>query len=228
MDPVDGPILASLLGIACHLESFTTFMKILHEHNVMGYSWPLCIGVHQSENCRPLLDGPICRRAGAAASHPQQPLPAGFTLAPSCSGKPGRNFRVTSVTVGEENYTCDYIRRVFVPDPEEAVQRQHGRPSTNVGQRLCGIPPPKLESNTPVRKEQCAGAAGVCLQRGNVLRQRDGPVLISNAPSPEQRDDMEAIPGYLSLHQTAELMTLKWTPNQLMNGNVGELDSEKR
>ena len=43
-----------------------------------------------------------------------------------------------------------------------------------------------------------------------------------------QRDDMEAIPGYLSLHQTAEIMTLKWTPNQLMNGNVGELDSEKR
>ncbi|XP_062869749.1 small G protein signaling modulator 1 [Trichomycterus rosablanca] len=39
-------------------------------------------------------------------------------------------------------------------------------------------------------------------------------------------DDMEAIPGYLSLHQTAELMTLKWTPNQLMNGNV-EFDYEK-
>lgn len=39
---------------------------------------------------------------------------------------------------------------------------------------------------------------------------------------------MEAIPGYLSLHQTADVMTLKWTPNQLMNGNVGELDSEKR
>ncbi|XP_050976952.1 small G protein signaling modulator 1 isoform X1 [Labeo rohita] len=40
-------------------------------------------------------------------------------------------------------------------------------------------------------------------------------------------DDMEAIPGYLSLHQTADLMTLKWTPNQLMNGNMGELDYEK-
>lgn len=39
---------------------------------------------------------------------------------------------------------------------------------------------------------------------------------------------MEAIPGYLSLHQTAELMTLKWTPNQLMNGNMGEFDYEKR
>ncbi|XP_076614225.1 small G protein signaling modulator 1 isoform X2 [Chaetodon auriga] len=43
----------------------------------------------------------------------------------------------------------------------------------------------------------------------------------------QPRDDVEAIPGYLSLHQTADLMTLKWTPNQLMNGNVGELDSEK-
>uniref|UniRef100_A0A3B3CYA9 Small G protein signaling modulator 1-like n=1 Tax=Oryzias melastigma TaxID=30732 RepID=A0A3B3CYA9_ORYME len=43
----------------------------------------------------------------------------------------------------------------------------------------------------------------------------------------QPRDDMEAIPGYLSLHQTADLMTLKWTPNQLMNGNVGELDSER-
>ncbi|XP_016110934.1 small G protein signaling modulator 1-like [Sinocyclocheilus grahami] len=41
-------------------------------------------------------------------------------------------------------------------------------------------------------------------------------------------DDMEAIPGYLSLHQTADLMTLKWTPNQLMNGNMGEFDYEKR
>ncbi|XP_074546572.1 small G protein signaling modulator 1 isoform X2 [Halichoeres trimaculatus] len=43
----------------------------------------------------------------------------------------------------------------------------------------------------------------------------------------QPRDDMEAIPGYLSLHQTADLMTLKWTPNQLMNGNIGELESEK-
>ncbi|RXN30851.1 small G signaling modulator 1 isoform X1 [Labeo rohita] len=41
------------------------------------------------------------------------------------------------------------------------------------------------------------------------------------------RDDMEAIPGYLSLHQTADCMTLKWTPNQLMNGSVGDLDYER-
>ncbi|XP_009299657.1 small G protein signaling modulator 1 isoform X3 [Danio rerio] len=43
----------------------------------------------------------------------------------------------------------------------------------------------------------------------------------------QPRDDMEAVPGYLSLHQTADYMTLKWTPNQLMNGSVGDLDYEK-
>ncbi|XP_028904655.1 small G protein signaling modulator 1 [Ornithorhynchus anatinus] len=43
----------------------------------------------------------------------------------------------------------------------------------------------------------------------------------------QPRDDMEAVPGYLSLHQTAEAMALKWTPNQLMNGSVGDVDYEK-
>ncbi|TNN34964.1 Small G protein signaling modulator 1 [Liparis tanakae] len=37
---------------------------------------------------------------------------------------------------------------------------------------------------------------------------------------------MEAVPGYLSLHQHADLMTLKWTPNQLMNGSVADPDYE--
>lgn len=39
---------------------------------------------------------------------------------------------------------------------------------------------------------------------------------------------MEAVPGYLSLHQNADIMTLKWTPNQLMNGSVGDFDYERR
>ncbi|XP_046386082.1 small G protein signaling modulator 1-like isoform X2 [Ischnura elegans] len=32
------------------------------------------------------------------------------------------------------------------------------------------------------------------------------------------KDITEPMPGYLSLHQTAQLLTIKWTPNQLMNG----------
>lgn len=39
---------------------------------------------------------------------------------------------------------------------------------------------------------------------------------------------MEAVPGYLSLHQSAESLTLKWTPNQLMNGTLGDTELEKR
>ncbi|XP_037936308.1 small G protein signaling modulator 2-like [Teleopsis dalmanni] len=32
------------------------------------------------------------------------------------------------------------------------------------------------------------------------------------------KDVSEAMPGYLSLHQTIQSLTIKWTPNQLMNG----------
>lgn len=34
----------------------------------------------------------------------------------------------------------------------------------------------------------------------------------------QPKEDVEALPGYLSLHQSAEGLTIKWTPNQLMNG----------
>ena len=33
-----------------------------------------------------------------------------------------------------------------------------------------------------------------------------------------QREGVEALAGYLSLHQTVEGLTIMWTPNQLMNG----------
>ncbi|XP_033627940.1 small G protein signaling modulator 1-like isoform X1 [Asterias rubens] len=48
----------------------------------------------------------------------------------------------------------------------------------------------------------------------------------------QPKEDIQHIPGYLSLHQTAEHLTIKWTPNQLMNGGGGssedsEIDPEK-
>ncbi|XP_071479414.1 small G protein signaling modulator 1-like [Diadema antillarum] len=43
----------------------------------------------------------------------------------------------------------------------------------------------------------------------------------------QPKEDIEQIPGYLSLHQTALHLTIKWTPNQLMNGGgVEETESE--
>uniref|UniRef100_A0A8C1GDM8 Small G protein signaling modulator 2 n=1 Tax=Cyprinus carpio TaxID=7962 RepID=A0A8C1GDM8_CYPCA len=43
----------------------------------------------------------------------------------------------------------------------------------------------------------------------------------------QPKKDMEVLRGYLCLHQTAETLTLKWTPNQLINGTLGDCDLEK-
>ncbi|XP_018104600.1 small G protein signaling modulator 2 isoform X1 [Xenopus laevis] len=43
----------------------------------------------------------------------------------------------------------------------------------------------------------------------------------------QPKEDKEAIPGYLSLHQSGENLTLKWTPNQLLNGTLGDSELEK-
>ncbi|CAH1230792.1 SGSM2 [Branchiostoma lanceolatum] len=42
----------------------------------------------------------------------------------------------------------------------------------------------------------------------------------------QPKEDMEPVPGYLSLHQTADNLTIKWTPNQLMNGSIDSNEGE--
>lgn len=36
------------------------------------------------------------------------------------------------------------------------------------------------------------------------------------------------MPGYLTLHQTATTLTIKWTPNQLMNNNTDDEPIDKK
>ena len=44
-----------------------------------------------------------------------------------------------------------------------------------------------------------------------------------------QNDEVTPMAGYLSLHQDYDKLTIKWTPNQLMNGgNGGEEIVDKR
>ncbi|XP_031429485.1 small G protein signaling modulator 2 isoform X2 [Clupea harengus] len=43
----------------------------------------------------------------------------------------------------------------------------------------------------------------------------------------QPKKDMEVLRGYLSLHQAVETLTLKWTPNQLINGTLGDCDLDK-
>uniref|UniRef100_A0A182J5U5 Rab-GAP TBC domain-containing protein n=1 Tax=Anopheles atroparvus TaxID=41427 RepID=A0A182J5U5_ANOAO len=47
---------------------------------------------------------------------------------------------------------------------------------------------------------------------------RNGTRSTKAPVSPFQKDVSEPMPGYLSLHQTVQSLTIKWTPNQLMNG----------
>ncbi|XP_019615643.1 PREDICTED: small G protein signaling modulator 2-like isoform X6 [Branchiostoma belcheri] len=42
----------------------------------------------------------------------------------------------------------------------------------------------------------------------------------------QPKEDMEPVPGYLSLHQTADNLTIKWTPNQLMNGSIDSTEGD--
>ena len=41
-----------------------------------------------------------------------------------------------------------------------------------------------------------------------------------------QKEDVEKLAGYLSLHQGTEGLTVKWTPNQLMNGCCEEKEED--
>ncbi|XP_072314559.1 small G protein signaling modulator 2, partial [Eucyclogobius newberryi] len=43
----------------------------------------------------------------------------------------------------------------------------------------------------------------------------------------QPKKEMEVLRGYLSLHQAGDTLTLKWTPNQLINGTLGDCDLEK-
>jgi len=39
-----------------------------------------------------------------------------------------------------------------------------------------------------------------------------------------QNNDVELLTGYLSLHQDGDQLSVKWTPNQLMNGCSEEVE----
>uniref|UniRef100_A0A8C7G8M2 Small G protein signaling modulator 2 n=1 Tax=Oncorhynchus kisutch TaxID=8019 RepID=A0A8C7G8M2_ONCKI len=43
----------------------------------------------------------------------------------------------------------------------------------------------------------------------------------------QPKKEIEVLRGYLSLHQSGDNLTLKWTPNQLINGTLGDCDLEK-
>uniref|UniRef100_A0A8C2EQ38 Small G protein signaling modulator 2 n=1 Tax=Cyprinus carpio TaxID=7962 RepID=A0A8C2EQ38_CYPCA len=117
------------------------------------------------------------------------------------------------------------------PSANELVQRHrihgaHRGQEVSPGRRpALGIR--KRQSSGSMSEDKCAASAREYVES---LHQNSRVHLLygKNNVLVQPKKDMEVLRGYLSLHQTAETLTLKWTPNQLINGTLGECDLEKR
>ncbi|KAL9826069.1 small G protein signaling modulator 2 isoform 3-T4 [Geothlypis trichas] len=115
------------------------------------------------------------------------------------------------------------------PSADELLQRHrihgaHGRQDSPSKRPALGIR--KRHSSGSASEDRCAASAREYVES---LHQNSRTHLLygKNNVLVQPKDDLEAIPGYLSLHQSADSLTLKWTPNQLMNGTLGDSELEK-
>ncbi|XP_032119308.1 small G protein signaling modulator 2 isoform X2 [Sapajus apella] len=115
------------------------------------------------------------------------------------------------------------------PSADELVQRHRIRgPPTRqdspAKRPALGIR--KRHSSGSAPEDRLAACARECVES---LHQNSRTRLLygKNHVLVQPKEDMEAVPGYLSLHQSADSLTLKWTPNQLMNGTLGDSELEK-
>ncbi|MBN3319899.1 SGSM2 protein, partial [Atractosteus spatula] len=116
------------------------------------------------------------------------------------------------------------------PSANELVQRHrihgaHSRQDSSPGRRpTLGIR--KRQSSGSMSEDKFAASAREYVES---LHQNSRTHLLygKNNVLVQPKEDMEVLRGYLSLHQAAENLTLKWTPNQLINGTLGDCDLEK-
>uniref|UniRef100_A0A8C6ZI34 Small G protein signaling modulator 2 n=1 Tax=Nothoprocta perdicaria TaxID=30464 RepID=A0A8C6ZI34_NOTPE len=115
------------------------------------------------------------------------------------------------------------------PSADELVQRHrihgvHGRQDSPSKRPALGIR--KRHSSGSTSEDRFAASAREYVES---LHQNSRTHLLygKNNVLVQPKDDLEAIPGYLSLHQSADSLTLKWTPNQLMNGTLGDSELER-
>ncbi|XP_038231523.2 small G protein signaling modulator 2 isoform X3 [Dermochelys coriacea] len=115
------------------------------------------------------------------------------------------------------------------PSADELVQRHrihgaHGRQDSPSKRPALGIR--KQHSSGSMSEDRFAASAREYVES---LHQNSRTHLLygKNNVLVQPKDNMEAILGYLSLHQSADSLTLKWTPNQLMNGTLRDSELEK-
>ncbi|XP_038160556.1 small G protein signaling modulator 2 isoform X3 [Cyprinodon tularosa] len=115
------------------------------------------------------------------------------------------------------------------PSANELVQRHriHGaHRSLDVSGRRPALGIRKRQSSGSISEDRFAASAREYVES---LHQNSRTHLLygKNNVLVQPKKDMEVLRGYLSLHQAVENLTLKWTPNQLINGTLGDCDLEK-
>uniref|UniRef100_A0A3Q2C9C4 Small G protein signaling modulator 2 n=1 Tax=Cyprinodon variegatus TaxID=28743 RepID=A0A3Q2C9C4_CYPVA len=115
------------------------------------------------------------------------------------------------------------------PSANELVQRHriHGaHRSMDVSGRRPALGIRKRQSSGSISEDRFAASAREYVES---LHQNSRTHLLygKNNVLVQPKKDMEVLRGYLSLHQAGENLTLKWTPNQLINGTLGDCDLEK-
>uniref|UniRef100_A0A4W6CK99 Small G protein signaling modulator 2 n=1 Tax=Lates calcarifer TaxID=8187 RepID=A0A4W6CK99_LATCA len=116
------------------------------------------------------------------------------------------------------------------PSANELVQRHrihgaHRSQDTTAGRRpALGIR--KRQSSGSMSEDRFAASAREYVES---LHQNSRTHLLygKNNVLVQPKKEMEVLRGYLSLHQAGDNLTLKWTPNQLINGTLGDCDLEK-
>ncbi|XP_029468392.1 small G protein signaling modulator 2 isoform X2 [Rhinatrema bivittatum] len=117
------------------------------------------------------------------------------------------------------------------PSADELVQRHrihgvHSRQGQDSPSKRPALGIKKRHSSGSASEDKFAASAREYVES---LHQNSRTHLLygKNNVMVQPREGMEPLPGYLSLHQSAESLTLKWTPNQLMNGTLGDSELEK-
>ncbi|XP_061163557.1 small G protein signaling modulator 1-like isoform X5 [Saccostrea echinata] len=116
------------------------------------------------------------------------------------------------------------------PPADELVQRHRIHSSTN---HLTGPGSPKrpglqMRNTSSSSEESSKSFHHSARDYVESLHQNSKTTLLygKNNVLVQPREDTEPLAGYLSLHQSAEGLTIMWTPNQLMNGCCEDTDDE--
>lgn len=199
-DPVAGQILASLLVGPCFLDY--TKMKT----NDQFWSDPPAdelVQRHRISSSLVSSSNSSCTVASGLVS----------TSTPPTARKPlGMSYRrpvsiAAQCTNGEEGTASEHLT---------------GSPNSRATTGVCWSPRDYVESlHQNARSTLLYGKNNVIIQ----------PVCINVVPSDcktlhLQKDDLEPMPGYLSLHAESYGLIIKWTPNQLINGRPSQNSAE--